>query len=167
MNETKGQHGLTLVELIISLAIAALLVPLVAGIIFILQFLPQRTQADIQAQQNLQLVGQWVTLDATRAETFSNAALPPDEYGVFSWTEYGGTLPASIQVTYLYDPATTSLMRKVTRDGVVDRTSVVAQNIANFGDVVFTSTDCFGSTPVRSPSGQPPPWKRWARTRPF
>ena len=133
MRLAKGQTGLTLIELIISMAIAALILPLVAGIVFMLQFYPGRAVADIQAQQNLQVLGQWVTIDGNRADEFSAPSLEENEYGTFSWTEYGGTLPVAIEVTYLYDGEATSLVRRVTRDGILDRNSVVAQNIASAG----------------------------------
>ena len=139
MRPAKGQAGLTLIELIISLAIAALILPLVAGIVFMLQFFPGRATADIQAQQNLQVLGQWVTIDGNRADGFSAPTEEEDEYGIFSWTEYGGTLPIAIEVTYLYDGDTTSLVRRVTRNGVLDRNFVVAQNIASAEDVIFES----------------------------
>ena len=89
-NRATGQRGFTLLELVVSLAIAALVLPLVGGIIFMLQFYPGRTQADIQAQQDQQLVGQWITIDANRADHFNTVPVGPNEYGFFSWTEYGG-----------------------------------------------------------------------------
>ena len=130
---------MTLIELIISLAIAALILPLVAGIVFMLQFFPGRATADIQAQQNLQVLGQWVTIDCNRANEFSAPTLEENEYGTFSWTEYGGTFPVVVDVTYFYDSESASLVRRVTRDGVLDRNFVVAQNIANAEDVTFDS----------------------------
>ena len=97
MRLAKGQAGLTPIELIISMAIAALILPLVAGIVFMLQFFPGRAEADILAQQSLQLVGQWVTIDGNRADGFNSPSDEENEYGVFSWTEYGGTLPVDIE----------------------------------------------------------------------
>ena len=140
MRKPGNQRGFTLLELIISISISALILPLVAGVIFMLQLFPQRTEADIQAQQDLQLVGQWVTIDANRASKISTDSLGENEYSVFSWTEYGGDSLVAVKVTYRYDAADTSLVREVTRNGVLDRISIIAQNIAAFDDVTFSST---------------------------
>ncbi|MCI0860101.1 MAG: prepilin-type N-terminal cleavage/methylation domain-containing protein, partial [Chloroflexi bacterium] len=140
MRKPGNQRGFTLLELIISISISALILPLVAGVIFMLQLFPQRTEADIQAQQDLQLVGQWVTIDANRASKISTDSLGENEYSVFSWTEYGGDSLVAVKVTYRYDAADTSLVREVTRNGVLDRISIIAQNIAAVDDVTFSST---------------------------
>jgi hypothetical protein len=129
---------MTILELAVSLAIAAVLLPLIGGVVYMFQAFPARSEADIQAQQDLQLFGQWITQDANRAAAFSSLAEP--KYGAFNWTEYAGTGPVSVAATYLYDEATTSLLREVTRDGVLDSRRDAARHVDSFGDVSFTFT---------------------------
>ena len=64
MTGTEGRNGFTLIELAVSMAILGLLTPLIAGIIFAVNFYPGRASSDVKAQQDLQLFGRWVTIDA-------------------------------------------------------------------------------------------------------
>lgn len=137
MSASGGQRGFSLIELVISLAIAGVIVPLIGGIVFLLMFFPSRSQADIEAQQDAQLLSQWITIDANRARDFSTTSLAPLEYGVFAWTEFGGAAPVSVEVTYFYDQAATSLVRKLERNGAFEGRNTVASNIASFEDANF------------------------------
>ena len=140
MSVLNKQPGMSLIELAVSLAIAALIVPLIAGVVFLVQFAPGRSESDVKTQQDLKLVGQWLTTDANMAASFSTDSLAPNEYGVFIWTEYGGASPVTTTATYLYDTTTTSLIREVEKDGVSFERNDVARNIASFEDISFTHT---------------------------
>lgn len=68
----RSHSGFTLIELAVSLAIGALLTPLIGGIIYAILFLPNRFQAQAQAQQDLQNTARWITEDANQAASFTS-----------------------------------------------------------------------------------------------
>ena len=143
MTALRREVGISLIELGVSIAIAAMIIPIVAGIIFIVQFSPGRSESDISAQQDVQNLGRWINYDANRAETFSTSSLASNEYGVFGWVEYGGTTTVSSTVIYFYDTSTTSLIRRFEKDGVLYERTNVARNIAAFEDVNFAHIAAF------------------------
>ena len=137
MTGADRRNGFTLLELAVSLAILGLLTPLIAGIIFAVNFYPGRVSSDVKAQLDLQLFGRWITTDANSGTAFTTGALSPYEYGVFSWTSYGTGTPSSVQVTYGYDPDANAVYREIARDGSVDLVIDVARHVDDFGDVSF------------------------------
>ena len=134
------QEGLSLVELVVALAMAALILPMLGVLIYMLQFAPDRTRSDLVAQQDLRAVGQWIATDGNRATSFVTSS-DPDIYGTFSWTEYGDAATTSVEVVYSYDSEETALTRTENKDGELFEHNDVARNIAVVGDVTFTFTE--------------------------
>ena len=66
--------------------------------------------------------------------------LESDEYGIFSYTVFGGVAEVEVEVTYFYESSTTSVLRRQTTDGSVDGTNVVARHIEAFEDVSMSGT---------------------------
>lgn len=140
---------MTLVEVVIALAVMGLLLPAIAGILYLMMSVPFRggntLETSLEADQSLEVISG----DARSAVGFSPSAGPPD-YGTFSWTDYTVVPPISDTVRYYYSPTNTSLVRQETLGSDV-RSRAIARNILSYGDVSFVSVAGYAvSVTVRS-----------------
>lgn len=120
---------MNLIELVVSLGIAGLLVPIIAGIIFVFRFAPGRSEADVKAQQDMRQTARWVVSDANMAAGFATPSPASAEYGAFNWTEYGGTQPVVVTVTYFHEATTTSVVRELRKAGELQERVDVARHV--------------------------------------
>lgn len=114
--EGRRESGFTFVELVISMAITALIVPAMFVMLGQLDRLPTRNNAELGASNEVRQAGVWIASDARRALAFDDAT--------DTFTVVGGN------VTYQWNPATGDLIR--TETGANAMSMAVASNIDAF-----------------------------------
>jgi len=114
--EGRRESGFTFVELVISMAITALIVPAMFVMLGQLDRLPTRNTAELGASNEVRLAGRWIASDASMALSFANVT--------DTFTMVGGN------VTYWRNPATNDLMR--TETGANPSSIAVASNVDAF-----------------------------------
>jgi len=136
MKRLSSQQGFTLLEIVIVIAISGLLAAVMSPVVSaFLRVLPWE-HAEITAMHDLQQLSHWLTQDGNAALSFT-AGTPPD-YGTFYGLELAGGGTTRVDVRYFHQG--TYMMREVTKNQVLISTERVADNIAEYGDVVFQYT---------------------------
>jgi prepilin-type N-terminal cleavage/methylation domain-containing protein len=121
----KEQRGLTLLELLIALVIAALVVAASTGVI--LQLLNSTEASDrMVACRQVQTAGYWVSEDGVQAQRV-NITAPPDII-ILEWAEWGGN--ASYRITYSLEDMPSGSLKQLKRaeeiNGAEGTTLIVA-----------------------------------------
>lgn len=133
----RGQKGFTLVQVVIVLAIGALLLGGLVGVLWQFQIIPDRASAQLVVVPELRRSANWIKFDANKAQSFAAGTAP--EYGTFRWLDYS-TFPAtSYEVKYYLDGNT--LYRQVSIDDVPSPPMTLARHIASQSDVTFAVSD--------------------------
>ena len=130
------QAGVTLLELVIGLAVAALIVVPIAGIINQLIFLPGQWSASITVMNDARAAVRAVADDTRQAAAFTTSTEP--YYGTFVWSDWIGYPTSSYEVRYFHSTSTGegALMREETLNGVA-WTTLVTEGIREYGDVLI------------------------------
>jgi prepilin-type N-terminal cleavage/methylation domain-containing protein len=124
----KGQRGLTLLELLIALPIAALIV---AGATAAIIQLLESSQASnhMVACRQVQTAGYWVSKDGVQAQRV-NITAPPDIL-ILEWTEWEGNV--SYRITYSLEDMPSGSLKQLRRteavNGTVGATSIIATHL--------------------------------------
>lgn len=129
----RRQAGFTLLETIIAMVISSMLVVVLVGVLFVTSRQGPKTSDELVAFRELQEVTQWINRDAAQARSFSLGSNPT--YGTFTWPAYSQSPVVTNSVIYSYSG--TDLIRQEISDGTPVASRAVAQNIANYGDVLF------------------------------
>ena len=74
MNIARNERGFSLFDFTITVAIATIMLPILGGVIYMLQLLPDRAESDVTTQQDLQLLAKWITDDANISSAFRTVA---------------------------------------------------------------------------------------------
>lgn len=128
----KNEKGLTLVEMIISLAIlSAIIVPISFAIRAFL-FLPSQGVDEYDVMNQLRNAAQLIAIDARQADTFIQGSNP--NYATLSWTDYIDPAGPNYVVLYYFSPSDNRLVRQLTVTGVPP-VLVVLENVASYEDV--------------------------------
>ena len=130
------QKGFTLIEAVIALAIVGFFIAVLASTIGFTMRQTPKEAGKLGVENELALARYWITRDADSAESYTPLTEP--FYGSFEWQDFSGESAVTYVVTYYYDPDIQALMREEKRDGVVQSTFKVAENILQYGDVTFT-----------------------------
>lgn len=133
MTGFRSEKGITLLELTVSLAVAAILFPTLVWFILVSIREPPRMNTKLTATRELETASFWLLKDARSAETFTSLSEP--QYGYFSWTDFTGGSSVEYKATYYYEEG--ELRRKLEANGVVESDLAIALNIAEYGDVSF------------------------------
>ena len=126
------QRGLTLIEVIIVLALIALIMP--PTVMAMYQFLwiaPQNSDA-LTLDHDLRMAAQWISRDGRQAQTFTPGSKP--DYEPFRWEDYPSPPVTSYTVRYYHEGS--SLMRELTVNGSSSTISI-ARNIQSYEDISF------------------------------
>ena len=140
-NKPSNQKGVTLVELLIVISIAALVVGAAVAVWLQLDSVSDRNSDDVVAYAQVQNAGDWFSRDAlqiTQEPTFGGGNLVTLE-----WDEYGDNPPHHV-VVYTLEGAGTfkELRRNYSINGTSQENSIVAQ------DIDSTNTSCEWNDPV-------------------
>lgn len=123
----KEQRGLTLIELLIALPIAALIIFAATGAI--IQLLDSsRASNHMVALRQVQTAGYWVSKDGAQAQRVDITA-PPDIL-ILEWTEWEGNV--SYRITYSLENMPSGSLKQLKRTEAVNdtvRTSIIATNL--------------------------------------
>jgi prepilin-type N-terminal cleavage/methylation domain-containing protein len=123
----KEQRGLTLIELLIALPIAALIIAGVTGAIIQLLESSQASNHMVALRQ-VQTAGYWVSKDGIQAQRV-NITAPPDIL-ILEWTEWEGNV--SYRITYSLENMPSGSLKQLKRTEAVNdtvRTSIIATNL--------------------------------------
>jgi Tfp pilus assembly protein PilW len=124
-----GERGATLAELLIALTVSITVVAFVGSAVY--QFLSaSRIGNDrLTVLTDLQDAALWLGRDASEAASFTPGV--GSTYGTLRWAD------SSVEYRYLYDAATSALVREEYADGVLQSSVTAARHIAAQGDVAF------------------------------
>jgi prepilin-type N-terminal cleavage/methylation domain-containing protein len=131
---TRGKRGFTLIELMIAIAITAMISGgLVSAFYYVSTVPPQQTN-QLTAENELRLALDQIQNDGVQAQSFTLGSDPYEYYGSFSSnpdpTGYGGCT-----ITYRYEDG--QLVREKSIDGESSTVSSIAFYIADAEDVIF------------------------------
>ena len=125
----KGQRGLTLIELLIALPIAALIIAAATGAI--IQLLESsRASNHMVALRQVQTAGYWVSKDGVQAQRVDITA--PPAILILEWTEWEWEGNASYRITYSLEDMPSGSLKQLQRTEEVNdavRTSIIATNL--------------------------------------
>ena len=133
MRLLRGEEGLTLVEVTISLVIAGIILVPLAAIISGQLRIPFKITSELGASRQIQQATLLLTEDASIAESFAAGTQP--DYGTFSWTESSTGSPIAVTARYYWDDE--KVYRLLTRAGEASPADVVVEPVPEFGDVTF------------------------------
>ena len=136
MRRLRQQAGMTLIEMTIFVAIAAvIMVPL--GSIAINQItVPKRLSERSVASSQQKSISVRLVEDILTAQRFEPGADPV--YGTFSWAELGDDKPVPVEARYFW--AEGNMFREQTRGGTTGASQRVIESVDEFGDIVFEHT---------------------------
>ena len=133
MRTLGGQRGFSLIEVVVVLAISAvLIVPL--GSVAVGQFVvPARIAEDISATHRKAQISTSLSQDSLAAQAFTLGGDPV--YGTFSWSEFGRDSPVPVTARYLWDDG--AVLRIETRGVQSSPSLVVIDAVDVYSDVEF------------------------------
>ena len=132
---SKRQKGLSLIELVVAMAMSALVI---APMIVILdQFfgIPIRASSTNNLINDVQQAAFQIADDARSADSFVSGSSPV--YGTFSWVDRTGLPIATHSVRYLHSSGDNSLLREETINAGSPTTEVIARTIKNESDITI------------------------------
>jgi Tfp pilus assembly protein PilV len=126
----RSERGISIPEILVATVIAASVAGLLGTVVY--QFFRATTDGrnHLAVQNSVRNVSLWLGRDATEAQSFSPGS--GTTYGTFITGE------PSIKFRYSYDGSQKALVREYLLDDVVQTSQVVARNIENQSDVVFS-----------------------------
>jgi prepilin-type N-terminal cleavage/methylation domain-containing protein len=131
----KGQKGLTLLELVVALSIAALIVAAATGVIIHLLNTSEASNRMVACRQ-VQTAGYWISKDGVQAQRV-NITAPPD-FLILEWTEWEGN--GSYRITYFLEDMPSGSSKQLKRIEEVNGTEGAALIIAT--SLVPEETSC-------------------------
>lgn len=127
----KDEAGITLVELLVGVGIAAGIATLIGTIVFQFFTVSRQGSDRMAVTSDLQSATLWLGRDGLEAHSFSSGASPV--YGTFHASQPGG----DHEFRYLYDSSRGHLVREHYVDGSLQSSQSVARYIASEADVTF------------------------------
>jgi prepilin-type N-terminal cleavage/methylation domain-containing protein len=121
----KGQRGLTLLELLIALPIAALILAAATGAIIQLINSSQASSRMVACRQ-VQTAGYWVSKDGLQAQRVNITA--PTAILILEWTEWEGNV--SYRITYSLQDMPSGSLKQLRRTEAVNGTAGATLTIA-------------------------------------
>ena len=140
-----ADSGFTLVELLVTLSISALVTGMLAMILYQVMTVPRWGNSELNVTADLRNAGLWLVRDGNQSWKFEVGA--GALYGTFTMTQTAG---ATASVLYFYEDG--QLKRSV-QSGADTRTHTIAHRIASVGDVVFTPGPGFVTVDITPTSG--------------
>ncbi|MBI2830153.1 MAG: prepilin-type N-terminal cleavage/methylation domain-containing protein [Chloroflexi bacterium] len=133
---TTGQKGFTILEIIIGLAVTAMLATTVAAAIPTVMKWAPRQGNKLGVEEDLTFARYWLTRDTNAAESYTSLTAP--QYGYLQWRDFRAESMVTYKVTYSYDAASASLIREERQNDVVQTSLPIARKILQQSDVQFT-----------------------------
>ena len=158
----KGESGFTLIEVLVAIAITALIA--FGGVATATQIISvnAKSNAHMTAVNEVQNAGYWISRDTQMAQSVTADGLTPPEFLILSWTE--DSSGDNYQVVYTLEDIPGSALKKLHRDqsinGGANELTLVAQYIdpasektkSEFTNGVLTLT-ITATVSTASPSG--------------
>ncbi len=125
-----GESGATLVELLLAVALSAVVMTMLGTAVYQFYSISRWGQARLAVLKDLQTAGLWLGRDAQEAAAFVPGA--GAVYGTFRWSD------SSFEYRYSYSAVDQALVREAIASSIVQSTLLVARHIASQGDVTFS-----------------------------
>jgi prepilin-type N-terminal cleavage/methylation domain-containing protein len=138
----KNQKGFTLVELLIALAITAVIAGSVTTAVFQVFTGNARTSNHMTAVRQVQEAGYWVSHDTQMAQSV-NATMTSPAILQLTWTDWESK--GNHKVVYSLDPPGSGLGRLLQRSYSINGTAQNSSTIARYIDSSPTQTSCITS----------------------
>ena len=141
MTKLTSQAGVSLIDLVISLAIGAVIIVPLASILAFELRVPIKTRSELTASQQIQKATLLLTEDASTAQSFT-AGVGLD-YGTFSWFEFSGVSVIPVTARYFWaldadhPKGYGNVLRELTRDGEVTPPQIVMEGVATSTDLTL------------------------------
>jgi prepilin-type N-terminal cleavage/methylation domain-containing protein len=132
MKTLTGERGLTLIEVVIVMAVAGIILPVILGVFYLLVWMPAQRDNILTALNDVRTAAQQIVDDGNKAQSFAPACAP--DYGTLSWTDYSSS-PVTQEIRYYY--AQGNLYREHKAGGTVVSSTAIARHIADYRDVRF------------------------------
>jgi Tfp pilus assembly protein PilW len=143
--DRRGESGASLVELLVAVAISAVVLSMVGMAVYQFYAISTFGNARLAVLHDLQNAGLWLGRDSTEASSFTPGA--GAVYGTFSWSD------SSRQFRYSFNAGQNALVREEIVSSVVVSTVTVARHIAAQGDITFTPTGKRVAVSITATSG--------------
>jgi len=105
-----GEKGFTLVELVFSLAVIAIVSAAASAAIFQVFKGNERNNDYLTAVHQIQSAGYWISRDAQRAQSVTTDDLTPPDFFIISWTEWDENGdPIYHSATYFFEGLTNNI----------------------------------------------------------
>ena len=148
---TKRQSGLTLLELVIVMAIGAMLIVPMGFAVSQIFNIPFGASASLTVTNQARRGAEEVARDARHASSFTTGSSP--SYGTFTWTDSTGTVVETHSVQYLYSTTDLTLLREETLNTGSSQSFIAARGIAQETDVSIQASGDLVLVSVTSTSG--------------
>ncbi len=132
----KDEKGFTVLEIVIGLAITALLATTIAAAVPIVMKWAPRQANKLSVEEDLTFARYWLTRDANAAESYTPLSAP--QYGYFQWRDFISQSMITYKVTYSYDSVSATIIREEKQNDVIQSSLPVARRILNQGDAQFS-----------------------------
>jgi hypothetical protein len=130
----RTQAGLTLVEAVVSMALASLILAGVGSVLMAVLTIPGQGIGRLAAEQGLRNLSTWVRNDGANAESFHPGS--GTIYGTFHWLDRSTYPPTRRSAAYYWDDET--ILRLLTTEGVPEDPIPLAREVLDPSDVVFS-----------------------------
>lgn len=137
LGRSQACPGFTIIEMVISLAIlAVIIVPLSLAMRTFL-FLPSQGVDEYDVMNSLRHAAQIISTDARQAETFTQGSNP--NYATFAWVDYIDPAQPAYNARYYYSPVDKRLLRDLTAD-MSTSTLIILENVDSYSGISVTSS---------------------------
>lgn len=135
----RAQRGFTLIEVVITLAIMAIVVPALGALLLQVVRIPPKTQETLQLVNGARQAQIRLELDGMKAQSFVLGSNP--DYGTFSWYDYTASPTVRYQTRYYFDVS--RLRRELSVNGIVSTDDVVTEALSQYSDLTLTACPTF------------------------
>jgi hypothetical protein len=130
----RSQAGLSLIEAVVSLALASLVLAGIGSVLVAVLTIPGQGIARLAAEQGMRNLATWVRNDGANAESFNPGS--GTVYGTFHWLDRSTFPPTRRSAAYYWDNET--VFRMLTTEGVPEDPIPLARNVLDPADAVFS-----------------------------
>ena len=129
-----GGRGFTMVEMVVALAVSALLATGGIALLLELRVLPAWSTTKLGLQRELDQAAAWLRIDAATAQSFVSGASPT--YGTFYWVDYS-TSPATTRYV-IYSWSQGALLRQAGTTAGAEGATALVNHIEDAADITFS-----------------------------
>ncbi|MBI4337309.1 MAG: hypothetical protein HY683_05725 [Chloroflexi bacterium] len=130
-----SRRGFTVLEMGISLAVSAMLLVPLSMVVWKMVVEPQWGMAHLATSGEARTAGQLLLFDGAAAQAFA-AGTDPD-YGFLEWTDFTGATAEFNSAGYLFDPASSGLVRTLQQEGVASTDFQLSTHLGTYASALL------------------------------